>query len=86
MWINDGFMVVFFVFVGFEVKWEMFEGLFLSVCKVFFFVFVVFGGMIVLVLIYYFINYYDFEFVCGWVILMVMDIVFVLGIVVLFSK
>ena len=47
MWINDGFMAVFFVLVGLEVKREMFEGSLSSVRKASLPAFAAFGGMIV---------------------------------------
>ena len=86
MWINDGFMAVFFVLVGLEVKREMFEGSLSSVHKASLPAFAAFGGMIVPALIYYFINHHDPELVRGWAIPMATDIAFALGIVALLSK
>ncbi|WP_456069762.1 Na+/H+ antiporter NhaA [Haemophilus paraphrohaemolyticus] len=86
MWINDGFMAVFFVLVGLEVKREMFEGSLSSVRKASLPAFAAFGGMIVPALIYYFINHHDPELVRGWAIPMATDIAFALGIVALLSK
>ena len=86
MWINDGFMAVFFVLVGLEVKREMFEGWLSSVRKASLPAFAAFGGMIVPALIYYFINHHDPELVRGWAIPMATDIAFALGIVALLSK
>ncbi|EIG25492.1 Na+/H+ antiporter NhaA [Haemophilus paraphrohaemolyticus] len=86
MWINDGFMAVFFVLVGLEVKREMFEGSLSSVRKASLPAFAAFGGMIVPALIYYFINHHDPELIRGWAIPMATDIAFALGIVALLSK
>lgn len=52
LWINDGFMVLFFFLVGFEIKCELFEGELFLVDKVLLFVIVVVGGMVVFVIVY----------------------------------
>lgn len=86
MWINDGFMAVFFVLVGLEVKREMFEGSLSSVRKAVLPAFAAVGGMVVPALIYFLINHHDPELVRGWAIPMATDIAFALGIVALLSK
>ncbi|WP_303818298.1 Na+/H+ antiporter NhaA [Actinobacillus minor] len=86
MWINDGFMAVFFILVGLEVKRELFEGSLSSVQKAVFPAFAAVGGMIVPAVIYWFINKNHPEYIQGWAIPMATDIAFALGIVALLSK
>ena len=52
MWVNDGFMAVFFVLVGMEVKREMLEGSLSSYQQAIFPAIAALGGMIVPALIY----------------------------------
>ena len=86
MWVNDGFMAVFFILVGMEVKRELFEGSLSNYRKAVFPVFAALGGMIVPALIYWFINRDHPEFYDGWAIPMATDIAFALGVVALLSK
>lgn len=86
MWINDGFMAVFFILVGLEVKRELFEGSLSSVQKAVFPAFAALGGMIVPALVYWYINKDYAQFHDGWAIPMATDIAFALGIVALLSK
>lgn len=86
MWINDGFMAVFFILVGLEVKRELFEGSLSSVQKAVFPAFAALGGMIVPALVYWYINKDYPQFHDGWAIPMATDIAFALGIVALLSK
>ena len=51
-WINDGFMAVFFVLVGMEVKKELFEGALSSYQQAIFPAIAAVGGMIVPALVY----------------------------------
>lgn len=85
-WINDGFMAVFFVLVGLEVKREMFEGSLSSYQQAIFPAFAALGGMLVPALIYWFITQQHAELANGWAIPMATDIAFALGIVALFGK
>ncbi|AAP95657.1 pH-dependent sodium/proton antiporter [[Haemophilus] ducreyi] len=86
MWINDGFMAVFFILVGMEVKRELLEGSLSSYQKAIFPAFAAIGGMVVPALIYWFINRDYPEYQQGWAIPMATDIAFALGIVALLSK
>ena len=86
LWVNDGFMAVFFVLVGMEVKRELFEGTLSSYQRAIFPAIAAFGGMIVPALIYYFITRQHPELTEGWAIPMATDIAFALGIVALLGQ
>ena len=85
-WINDGFMAVFFVLVGMEVKKELFEGTLSSYRQAIFPAIAAVGGMIVPALVYWFIAKQDPSLANGWAIPMATDIAFALGIMALLSK
>ena len=85
-WINDGFMAVFFVLVGMEVKKELFEGALSSYQQAIFPAIAAMGGMIVPALVYWFIAKQDPSLANGWAIPMATDIAFALGIMALLSK
>ena len=85
-WINDGFMAVFFVLVGMEVKKELFEGALSSYQQAIFPAIAAVGGMIVPALVYWFITKQDPSLANGWAIPMATDIAFALGIMALLSK
>ncbi|WP_386691273.1 Na(+)/H(+) antiporter NhaA [Lonepinella sp. MS14434] len=85
-WINDGFMAVFFVVVGMEVKREILEGSLSSYQQAIFPAFAAIGGMIVPAIIYWFITQQHAELSNGWAIPMATDIAFALGIVALLGK
>lgn len=85
-WINDGFMAVFFVLVGMEVKKELFEGALSSYQQATFPAIAAVGGMIVPALVYWFIAKQDPSLANGWAIPMATDIAFALGIMALLSK
>ena len=86
MWVNDGFMAVFFVLVGMEVKREMLEGSLSSYQQAIFPAIAALGGMIVPALIYFLISQHSPEIQSGWAIPMATDIAFALGIVALLGK
>ncbi|OOF57296.1 Na+/H+ antiporter NhaA [Rodentibacter myodis] len=85
-WINDGFMAVFFVLVGLEVKRELLEGSLSSYQQAIFPAVAAIGGMVVPALIYAFIARQDPSLVNGWAIPMATDIAFALGVMALLSK
>lgn len=85
-WINDGFMAVFFVLVGMEVKKELFEGALSTYQQAIFPAIAAVGGMIVPALVYWFIAKQDPSLANGWAIPMATDIAFALGIMALLSK
>ena len=85
-WINDGFMAVFFVLVGMEVKKELFEGALSTYQQAIFPAIAAVGGMIVPALVYWSIAKQDPSLANGWAIPMATDIAFALGIMALLSK
>ncbi len=85
-WVNDGFMAVFFILVGLEVKREMLEGALSSYQRAIFPALAAIGGMLIPAFVYFlFTNQYP-ELERGWAIPMATDIAFALGIVALLSK
>lgn len=86
MWVNDGFMAIFFTLVGLEVKREMLVGSLSSYQKAIFPAIAALGGMIVPALVYIFLTQGHAELGSGWAIPMATDIAFALGIVALLSK
>ena len=79
LWINDGFMAVFFFLIGLEIKRELLIGELNSVKKIAFPLFGALGGMLVPVLFFIFLNQNPETFK-GWGIPMATDIAFSLAI------
>lgn len=86
MWVNDGFMAVFFVLVGLEVKRELLVGALSSYQRAIFPAIGAIGGMVVPALIYWALNHNAPEHQAGWAIPMATDIAFAVGIVALLGK
>lgn len=86
MWINDGFMAVFFVLVGLEVKRELMIGAISSYQRAVFPAIGALGGMVVPVLVFMLLNMQHAEFQQGWAIPMATDIAFALGVLALLGK
>lgn len=86
MWVNDGFMAVFFVLVGLEVKREMMVGAISSYQKAIFPAIGALGGMVVPALVFTLINHDSPEFQQGWAIPMATDIAFAVGVLGLLGK
>ncbi len=86
LWINDGFMAIFFLLVGLEVKREMLEGALSSRVQATFPAIAAVGGMLVPALIYSFFNYGDEATRAGWAIPAATDIAFALGVMALLGK
>lgn len=80
MWINDGFMAIFFLLVGLEIKREMLVGELNSWHKISLPLYAAIGGMLVPALFYIFLNYQDPTAIRGWAIPTATDIAFALGI------
>ena len=80
LWINDGFMAVFFLLVGLEIKREMFEGELNNLRKASLPAFAAIGGMVVPALIYIYFNHGNPVAMKGWAIPTATDIAFSLGI------
>ncbi|MGY3869409.1 Na+/H+ antiporter NhaA [Aeromonas crassostreae] len=86
LWINDGFMAIFFLLVGLEVKREMMEGALSSREQATFPAIAAVGGMLAPALIYSFFNYGDEVTRAGWAIPAATDIAFALGVMALLGK
>jgi NhaA family Na+:H+ antiporter len=79
-WINDGFMVVFFLMVGLEIKREIVHGELSSPKQAVLPIMAALGGMIVPAILFVAINARSPENMSGWAIPMATDIAFSLGI------
>lgn len=86
MWVNDGFMAVFFTLVGLEVKRELLVGALSSYQRAIFPAIGAVGGMVVPALIYWVMNANIPEHHSGWAIPMATDIAFALGVLALLGK
>ncbi|MFM7969552.1 Na+/H+ antiporter NhaA [Aeromonas sp. A-5] len=86
LWINDGFMAIFFLLVGLEVKREMLEGALSSRVQATFPAIAAVGGMLAPALIYALFNYEDEVTRAGWAIPAATDIAFALGVMALLGK
>lgn len=86
MWVNDGFMAVFFTLVGLEVKRELLVGALSSYQRAIFPAIGAVGGMVVPALIYWAMNANIPEHHSGWAIPMATDIAFALGVLALLGK
>lgn len=86
MWINDGFMAVFFILVGLEVKRELMIGAISSYQRAIFPAVGALGGMVVPVVVFMLLNWQHPEFQSGWAIPMATDIAFALGVLALLGK
>ncbi|MDY4279898.1 MAG: Na+/H+ antiporter NhaA [[Pasteurella] mairii] len=86
MWVNDGFMAIFFILVGLEVKRELLVGAISSYQRAIFPAMGALGGMVVPALVYWFINRDFPDFQQGWAIPMATDIAFALGVLALLGK
>lgn len=79
-WINDGFMVVFFLLVGLEIKRELLRGELSSRKRAILPVVAAIGGMVFPALIFLSLNLRSPETIHGWAIPVATDIAFSLGI------
>lgn len=84
--INDFLMAIFFLFVGLEIKREIFIGELNSMDKVWLPGFAAIGGMIVPAALFILINHGDSKALRGWAIPTATDIAFALGIIMLLGK
>ena len=80
LWINDGFMAIFFLLVGLEIKRELLEGELRSLSKAALPGIAAAGGMVVPALFYIVVNYSDSTTLNGWAIPSATDIAFSIGI------
>lgn len=86
LWVNDGFMAVFFLLVGLEIKREMLEGELNSVSKAMLPAIAAVGGMLIPAVIYLYINMHDPVAFKGWAIPVATDTAFSLAILALLGK
>lgn len=86
LWINDGFMAVFFLLVGLEVKREMLEGALSTREQATFPAIAALGGMLAPAIIYSLFNFGDEVTRAGWAIPAATDIAFALGVMALLGK
>lgn len=86
MWVNDGFMAIFFVLVGLEVKRELLIGAISSYQKAIFPAIGALGGMVIPAFIFWIITTQHPELQRGWAIPMATDIAFAIGVLALLGK
>ena len=86
LWINDGFMAVFFFLVGLEIKREVVEGELSSRAKALLPSIAAVGGMIVPALVFLSVNQGAPENTPGWAIPAATDIAFALGVLALLGS
>ncbi len=83
LWINDGLMVIFFFYVGLEIKREILTGQLSSVSKAMLPLIAAVGGIAIPALIFVAFNANDPETINGWAIPAATDIAFAVGILAL---
>ncbi|MCF6764361.1 Na+/H+ antiporter NhaA [Thiotrichales bacterium 19S3-7] len=86
LWINDGFMAIFFLLIGIELKKEFLGGVFQEKKQIILPLMGALGGIIFPVLIYFFFNYHDEYAIRGWAIPAATDIAFAVGLLALFGS
>ncbi len=86
LWVNDGLMAIFFLYVGLEIKRELLEGHLSTLSKIALPIFAAIGGMLVPAIVFVLFNHQDSTALQGWAIPTATDIVFALGILSLLGK
>ncbi len=84
-WINDGLMVIFFFFVGLEIKRELLVGELSSFSKAALPIIAAIGGMVIPAMFYLALNW-NTEYVRGWGIPVATDIAFAIGVLAMLGK
>lgn len=85
-WVNDGWMAVFFLLVGLEIKREIIAGELSAFNKAILPVAAAIGGMVIPALVYVACNYQHPQNLSGWGTPMATDIAFALGVLSLLGK
>lgn len=83
LWINDGLMAIFFLYIGLEVKREIRVGQLSKIHQVVLPLVAALGGIIIPAVIYTFFNHQNASIMQGWAIPTATDIAFALGILAL---
>ncbi len=86
LWINDGFMAVFFLLIGLELKREILEGQLSSIDQIALPAIAAIGGMAIPALVFTGINWGEGANMDGWAIPTATDIAFALGIMALLGN
>jgi len=86
LWINDGLMALFFLYVGLEIKREVIEGQLSSREQITLPLLAAIGGIVFPALIFLYINKENQIYQQGWAISSATDIAFALGLMMLFKK
>ncbi|WP_020590584.1 Na+/H+ antiporter NhaA [Kiloniella laminariae] len=86
LWINDGFMAVFFLLIGLELKREILEGQLSSRDQIALPTVAAIGGMAIPALIFVGFNWGEADNISGWAIPSATDIAFALGIMALLGN
>lgn len=85
LWINDGFMAIFFLLIGLELKKEFISGIFKERKQIVLPFIGALGGILFPVIIYFLINHNDKFALNGWAIPAATDIAFAVGLLSLFG-
>ncbi len=86
LWINDGFMAMFFFLIGLEIKREVMEGELSSLSQIILPGMGALGGMVVPAAIYVWLNWGDPIALDGWAIPVATDIAFALALLSIFGN